>query len=58
MILKLRSTIISLRQEIRTLEQKYAEERTKVITLERLLTDKQKKRYKERNKFHRENSFR
>ena len=57
LILKLRSTIISLRQEIRTLEQKYAEERTKVNMLERLLTDKQKKKLKERNVFHGEKSF-
>ncbi|MBQ7896065.1 MAG: plasmid recombination protein [Oscillospiraceae bacterium] len=57
MILKLRSTIITLRQEIGMLEQKYAEERTKVAMLERLLTDKQKKKLKERNVFHREKSF-
>ncbi|MBQ2960541.1 MAG: plasmid recombination protein [Oscillospiraceae bacterium] len=57
LILKLCSTIISLRQEIRTLEQKYAEERTKVNMLERLLTDKQKKKLKERNVFHGEKSF-
>ena len=57
MILRLRSTIISLRQEIRLLEQKYAEERTKVSMLERLLTDKQKKKLKERNVFHHEKSF-
>jgi len=57
LILKLRSTIINLRQDIRTLEQKYAEERTKVNMLERLLTDKQKKKLKERNKLHQEKFF-
>ena len=57
MILKLRSTIISLRHEIRTIEQKYAEERTKVTMLERLLTDKQKKKLKEKNKLHGKKSF-
>lgn len=50
MILSIYAAFVKLRNDYRELERKYATEKTKVSVLERLLTDKQKQRYKMKNR--------